>query len=227
MKYQGFLQFYKICLQLYPAEFRDRYAEQMYLTAADMLQDGWGMHGVARLLGDTSTGLVTEHIKQIGENRMKKQLKAAAAVSGAAWMGLKIVAMLLMTYVSAQPFIGIHVAMYRQPWVYSADSLLTGLLPLALTAITFWLLGVWHLGRLNRLFSSFAIGCVSASAFYWFGGTAAMRLWFWLPWRSFGATHVVYDAIMMCLYLAVFYLVGTRLVGRLAIKPKPAQRSAA
>jgi hypothetical protein len=225
MKYQGFLQFYKICLQLYPAKFRGRYAEQMYLTAADMLQDGYGMPAIGRLLGDTCVGIITEYTKQLGENRMKKQRKVTTTMGDRAWLGVQIVAMLLMAWVSAQPFINIPAVIRQQPPIYSIDSLLMGLLPLALTGVAFWLLGGLRLRRWTRAFSSFAIGCASAGAFYWFGSIAAMRLWWFLPWRtSFGTLHMAYDIATLFVYLSLFYLVGRRLMARLAIKP--AARSA-
>jgi hypothetical protein len=220
MKYQGFLQFYKICLQLYPAKFRGRYAEQMYLTACDMLQDGRGMPVVGRLLGDTCIGIITEYTKQLGENRMKKQRKSATAIGDKVWLGIQVGTLLMMTGVSAQQLINISWAFRHQPAIYSADSLAMGLLPLVLTAVTFWMLGGLRLGRWSRVFSACVIGCAGAGAFYWFGTMVALRLWQWSPWHSlFGGMHVLYDGITLCMYLVLFYLLGMRVLGRLAIKP--------
>jgi hypothetical protein len=68
------LRNYRRALALYPAEFRRRYADQMLLSAGDMLAEGCDMRTLFRLTDDLIRSLLREHLAMSTRSKALPQL---------------------------------------------------------------------------------------------------------------------------------------------------------
>lgn len=227
MKYQNFLRLYKACLQLYPGRFRRRYAEQMYLTAEDILRDAQGVGRftrAAQLAGDASLGLVREHSKQIGGAGMQKHSKTTWASAGmAVLIGLEIVAVPVLAFIGFEPFVSNWSTLRVQTSFGIIDSVTASLLPVILAALSFRLTGRLCLGLGHRLAGSLFTGCAAAYTFFWLDGVFYLSFCQKWPIILHGPFGVVYDFACVALSVAVFYVLGMKVTSRLATKPKYAK----
>jgi hypothetical protein len=219
MRHQGFLQFYKICLQLYPAKFRGRYAEQMYLIASDMLQHEHALSAAGRLLSDTCISILAEHIKQLGGNSVKSSRKSiSATVGGAVWLGVQIVALPTLAYVSIMPILTYFPAPVYQPLPDVIGYFVPRFLPLVMIALTFRMLRELRLGSWNRMLASFVIGFAGVAFCHGSNSFLEPRLWGYFS-SVYQPFPFLYDWLGGAIYVTAFYVAGTKVVGRLAIKP--------
>ena len=186
MKYHAFLQAYKACLGLFPGRVKQRHAEQMYLTAQDMLQDVQGAAGCVRivqLVGDLGHGLIHEHTKELGGANMNRQFKLTRQSAGnAALLGLQIVILPMLAFIGIRPLVSLVSALTARKYyytlsIYTFGNILRQLLPLIMTGIAFRLLGKLGLGLWNRVVCSLVVGLCSAYVFYSLGMSIILQIW--------------------------------------------------
>jgi hypothetical protein len=222
MKYQRFLQLYKASLRLYPAPFRSRHGEQIYLTAQDMLQNVPTTRAAIQLASDTCLSLLVEHAKQLKGNSMSQQRKSIVAMVGdSVWIGVQITMLPLLVYASIRPIIHTYplLVFEGQPIPFMVENAVLGLMPLILAALAFWLLGALGLKLWSRILSSLVIACATTGAFNWLFGMPAVQMWRYQMVSTFGSLWVLADLLLLGMYLTGFYLVGMRVVGRLKLQP--------
>lgn len=106
-KQHSFLKLYEAGLSLYPKGFREAFAEQMLLTARDILDSAETKQEAAnlaiRLAGDLLTTSIKENGKRLGEAMKRKPTNVSILqLSGSVKLGVQIfgVALITIAYVS-------------------------------------------------------------------------------------------------------------------------------
>ena len=222
MKHQTFLKAYKTCLSLYPKVFRHRYAEQMYLTAEDLLADARTpaevIHVAGWLVGDTGIGLVREHSKRLGGNNMGKQAKNTISKRRTALLVLRALWVSIMVVLLLMPIPSVISLPLGQRYV----DVLVDFVPLVTLGLSFWIvaqvpnIGWWKLVVRSILLAT--AGVVGYIVFIYM----VDQLWsFYHTYTRFAVLQYAYDSSVAGLYLLGFYVVSTKLLRRFEFAPKP------
>ena len=236
MNKQRMLRLYKAGLRLYPKKFRSAYAEQMYMTAQDLLADTSTRVETARIMGTLGIDLLVtalkENNKQLG-GAIKKQVKITSKKSALAaiTLALQISGVLIMSYLY---LLTILYAFSYAPQAPAPTylSLITTTAPALLMPIAFFLLrkaaqlSVW-----SRIVWSYGLGAAGALCYFLFGtllDSLRQQLYpqlFTYPDSTNALQIYWHDWLIISAFLVLFYLATSHLVAHLASRvPKVLQQ---
>jgi hypothetical protein len=227
MNKQHILKLYKAALHLYPKDFRDTYAEQMQLTAQDLLADTSTKAEAARVYGqlliDLLVAATKENGKQLG-GTMKRQLRITTKKSALAalLLALQISGVLIMSY--------FYLLMILYAVSYTAETmapaylgLITTTTPILCMPIAFYFLRrVPRFSAWTRIVWSYGVGAAGAVAYFFFGSFFSSLQEQFYPGllSSIDNTNILYiywhDWLIVAAFFALFFVFASKLAARLA-----------
>lgn len=202
------LRLYKTSLRLYPKPFRDQYAEQMLITAEDILRHTHSktgrMFAISRLLSDLLATAVQENSNQIGVI-MKRQNQMVITVSmlSLVVLSLKIVAVAFLSFIWLATILGIFSSVLSSNVVDTFAEVIFPLMTLMMLPLALIALRRARISLLDKVVWSFGLGLCGAIAFIAIESIVRLITMHYYP--QLMAHDVIIGLIVELVFLMTFY----------------------